>query len=62
VRRGGEENLLGAFLEERMAHEVKDLRRSIAWVLVIPDFMGQLGDHVLRPTGPRHGVPRVGLT
>jgi hypothetical protein len=29
---------------------------------VIPDFMGQLGDHVSRPTGPRPGVPRAGLT
>jgi hypothetical protein len=28
VRRGGEEKLLGAFLEERRAHEVKGLRRS----------------------------------
>jgi hypothetical protein len=28
VRRGGKEKHLGAFLEERREHEVKDLRRS----------------------------------
>jgi hypothetical protein len=28
LRRGGEEKLLGAFLEERRVHEVKCLRRS----------------------------------
>jgi hypothetical protein len=42
-----EKKLLGTFLEERRAHEVKSLRRCLAWVLACMEgYSWRLGHHL----------------